>query len=220
MWHSTSDPPSIVYSAEEAAAMDVWLVEERGYTIPQLMAQAGGQLAATIRELAAAHGLDRVVHMVGPGNNGGDARVACEQIGRELDQVLWEPLVDPTPPLLDGATLVVDGLFGVGLARPVTGNGRRAVDHVNTSPSHVLAVDIPSGLSATTGEIVGASVATPDGGVAVKAHHTLTFVGAKRGFFLDQGPSHVGLWRAVDIGFPVDVAHDWLRSVRERKRLG
>ena len=66
MWQTTADRPAVVYDAEESSAMDVWLVEQRGFTIPQLMAQAGARVAEAIRDLAREHDLTRVVFLVTP----------------------------------------------------------------------------------------------------------------------------------------------------------
>jgi NAD(P)H-hydrate epimerase len=216
MWQTTDERPGTVYTAEEASAMDAWLIQERGFTLEQLMGEAGARLAEAALELARERALDRVVLLVGPGNNGGDAVVAGRLLGRALEQETWRPLAAGAgaPPVLDARTLLVDGLFGVGLVRPIGGAARRAVEHVNTSPAHVLAVDIPSGLSATTGDVVGCSPEHPDGGVAVVAAHTLTFVGPKVGFFTGEGPRCVGRWRAAPIGFPIAEADAWVRETR------
>lgn len=238
MWQSCSVSPVVAYSAEEASAMDAWLVR-RGFSVAQLMGAAGGRLADAIEELCAEHGLTRVVCLVGPGNNGGDARVAAERLlagrssagaavappstsdpgatpgdgrappepggGPALAVVLWQPLSGEPAPPLDARTLLVDGLFGVGLARPLDGAARDAVRAVAASPARVLAVDVPSGLHASTGEVLG---------VAVRAEWTLSFVGPKQGFFVGQGPAHVGRWRAVAIGFPVAEAERWVAARR------
>ena len=130
---------------------------------------------------------------MGPGNNGGDALVAHGVLESDFEREIWRPLHETKTPVLDSETLVVDGLFGVGLARGIEGEARRAVEHVKSSPARVLGVDIPSGLSATTGEVVGSA------GVAIVAHETLTFVGPKKGFFIGDGPAYVGAgvrWRS------------------------
>ncbi|WP_056145055.1 NAD(P)H-hydrate dehydratase [Duganella sp. Leaf61] len=88
--------------------------------------------------------------------------------------------------------LVIDGLFGIGLARPVTGTLRALVAAVNQLNCPVLALDVPSGLDADTGAIVG-----PDG-IALRASHTITFIGNKPGLHTNQGRDHAGL---------VEVAH-------------
>ena len=173
---------------------------------------AGRRVAERANVLLAEHGLTRVVLMVGPGHNCGDAQVAAGHLSRPAE--LWSPLRDEPAPVLDGSTLVIDGLFGVGLCRPVTGAARAAIEAVNASDAMVLAIDVPSGLSADTGEIVGAD--TAEGGVAVCADHTVTFVGPKQGFFGREGPASVGSWTAVDIGFPIEEAEEWVRHRRSR----
>jgi len=155
------------------------------------------------------------VFLVGPGNNGGDALVAEGHLRGEQPTLVWRPLAGDPPPELDARTLLVDGLFGVGLSRPIEGRARQALEHVAASPATVLAVDIPSGLHATTGEIVGGAA-----GAALRAHRTLTFVGPKRGFFHGAGPRLVGAWRAVDIGFPVEEAEAWVRARRAAAGTG
>jgi NAD(P)H-hydrate epimerase len=195
------------WTAEEAQALDRWLVEERGFTIPRLMEQAGTRLAEAARELVRERGLQRAVFLVGPGNNGGDALVAEAQLRGELSTCIWRPLQGDGPPSLDARTLLVDGLFGVGLCRPLEGAARAAVQHVSASEAVVLAVDVPSGLHATTGEVLG---------VAMRARHTLAFVGPKAGFFVGAGPEHVGTWSVAEIGFPATEAEAWLAARRAR----
>jgi ADP-dependent NAD(P)H-hydrate dehydratase / NAD(P)H-hydrate epimerase len=109
------------------------------------------------------------------------------------------------PPSLDARTLVVDGLFGVGLQRLLEGRARAAVEHVNASRAVVLAIDIPSGLSADDGAVLGA---------AVRAHETVSFVLPKRGLRLGAGPAHAGVVRVVEIGFPAREAEAWARERR------
>ncbi len=209
-------PADLRFSAEESQAMDVWLVA-RGFTIPQLMAQAGRRVAEAARRLVAARELRRVVFLVGPGNNGGDGVVAEGLLRAELETVLWRPLDGDATPPLDERTLVVDGLFGVGLMRPLAGAARDAVLAVNDSGATVLAIDVPSGLSSDDGAVVGVTPEHPEGGVAIRADHTVTFVGAKRGFDLGRGPELVGTWEAVEIGFPVEEAAAWVAA---RRALG
>ncbi len=196
--------------------MDLWLADERGFSIQTLMESAGSCLAVAVLELAAERELERVVYMVGPGNNGGDALVARSVTADQLPGEIWQPLADGRVPHLDEQTLVVDGLFGVGLARPLSGAARAAVELVLGSSAFVLAVDIPSGLCATTGQVLGKTAADSSGGVAVRADRTVTFVGPKQGFFVGDGPRHVGRWQAVEIGFPAAEAEAWVAARRER----
>ncbi|MDR1422224.1 MAG: NAD(P)H-hydrate epimerase [Coriobacteriales bacterium] len=89
---------------------------------------------------------------------------------------------------------IIDALFGIGLARPLTGAYRQAVEAINdmrSAGARVLAVDIPSGISADTGEVLGA---------AVYADSTLTFAYNKLGMLFEPGRSHAGKLVVADIG--------------------
>ncbi|HGL4262381.1 TPA: NAD(P)H-hydrate epimerase, partial [Burkholderia dolosa] len=165
-----------------------------------LMSRAG---AAAARWLSERIGRDDrpVWFAVGPGNNGGDALVAAAQLQQlgvathawmpvpiKPDDAQWAlglaraagvPLSAEPPASFDGYAWVVDGLFGIGLARPLDGafaeQARRIAAHARRG-GRVLALDVPSGLDGDTGTIVGA-------GAAVAATHTLTFIGAKPGLY-------------------------------------
>ncbi|HWQ06162.1 MAG TPA: NAD(P)H-hydrate epimerase, partial [Feifaniaceae bacterium] len=83
-----------------------------------------------------------------------------------------------TPDALDYSGVIVDAMFGTGLSRPLSGTYRDAVEQINKSGKPVVAVDIPSGVDATTGAVLGA---------AVKADVTVTFEFFKRGQLLFPG---------------------------------
>lgn len=89
--------------------------------------------------------------------------------------------------------LVIDGLFGIGLARPLTGTLRALVAAVNQLNCPVLALDVPSGLDVDTGAIVG-----PDG-IALRASHTITFIGDKPGLHTNEGRDHAGLVEVANL---------------------
>lgn len=151
----------------------------------------------------------RVLVLAGPGNNGGDAlEVAAnlEEAGMEVALVHLAgsgpaspetaralararassvQFIDSIPP---GETwaLVVDGLFGIGLARPLEGRARALAETVNAMCCPVLALDVPSGLDADTGAVIG-----PDG-VAVVASHTVTFIADKPGLHTFAGRDYAG----------------------------
>jgi hydroxyethylthiazole kinase-like uncharacterized protein yjeF len=80
-------------------------------------------------------------------------------------------------------SLVIDGLFGVGLARDVTGEEARWIAQANAMPCPKLALDVPSGLDSDSGCIRGC---------ALRADHTLTFLGLKPGLLTADGPDHAG----------------------------
>jgi NAD(P)H-hydrate epimerase len=92
------------------------------------------------------------------------------------------------------ATLIVDGLFGTGLDRPVDGGYADAIAAMEVAEAPVVSLDLPSGLDANTGGILG---------VAPGAAMTVTFAGQKRGLHQYPGVEHAGEVRVVDIGIPV-----------------
>ncbi len=111
-----------------------------------------------------------------------------------------EPVEKLLGDLLPGAAVVVDALLGTGLSGKVRGPIARAIDIVNESGARVVAVDIPSGLDANTGEVLGS---------ATTAERTVTFGFPKTGFALGEGPSRVGDLVVADISLPRAL---WARS--------
>ena len=108
---------------------------------------------------------------------------------------------------------IMDALFGVGLNREVGGAFKTAIEWINhiSSPSiPVVSCDIPSGIHADTGEMLG---------VAVKAAATVTFSCGKPGLYLDQGRPHAGEVHIVGIGIPFDLIHQMIREVPEPVRV-
>ena len=92
--------------------------------------------------------------------------------------------------------MLIDALFGVGLDRPLTGIFKEAVSKINLSKQKIVSLDLPSGLCADTGNILGSSV---------KAHWTLSFGLAKTGFYFNQGVEQAGDIVVLPIGFPKEL---------------
>jgi NAD(P)H-hydrate epimerase len=90
--------------------------------------------------------------------------------------------------------LVIDAFLGVGLKGEVRGIFRDLIGIINASGAYVLSVDIPSGLDATTGKVLGC---------CVKADRTVTFVAKKRGMVVGDGPKHCGRVVVKDLGIPL-----------------
>jgi hydroxyethylthiazole kinase-like uncharacterized protein yjeF len=153
-----------------------------------------------------------VVVVAGPGNNGGDGFVAARILAERATPVRvllvgererlkgdaaeaaarWRgPLSAATPGALEPDHVVVDALFGAGLDRDVTGLPRAMIEAMNTMRAPVIAVDLPSGVNGTTGQVMGA---------AVKATHTVTFFRRKPGHLLLPGRLHCGTLEVADIG--------------------
>jgi hydroxyethylthiazole kinase-like uncharacterized protein yjeF len=126
--------------------------------------------------------------------NGGDAAAMSEQ---------WKGMrVALAPEALDGARLVVDGLFGAGLSRPLEGAAAQVVEALNDLP--VVAIDVPSGLSGDTGQPLGAAY--------VKATLTVTFFRKKPGHLLLPGRLLCGETVVADIGIPPEAANTQLHE--------
>lgn len=91
-----------------------------------------------------------------------------------------------------GYDLIVDAIFGVGLKRPVEGFWKTMIERINQTSKPVVSVDVPSGVDATSGKILG---------VAVKAERTTTFGAYKTGLLLYPGAQYAGWTEVLDIGF-------------------
>ncbi|HKW86049.1 MAG TPA: NAD(P)H-hydrate dehydratase [Nitrospiraceae bacterium] len=99
--------------------------------------------------------------------------------------------------LLGTSDLIVDALLGTGLSAPITGPYRTAIDCINGAGRPVTAVDLPSGIHADTGMVLGA---------AVRASLTVTFALPKLGLYVGSGIDHAGTVRIADIGIPSSYA--------------
>ena len=196
--------PYALYRAEQVRALDRCAIDGFGIPGAELMERAGR--AAFVRACARWPDARRMVVLAGAGNNGGDgyviARLALEQgwavqlltLG-DHQQLRGEAAAaarafaiaggraEPFRALPQAVDLIVDALLGTGLERPVAGDWAAAIEQINASRAPVLAVDIPSGLHADSGRVLGC---------AVRADLTVSFIGLKQGMFTARGPDHCG----------------------------
>ena len=184
-----------------------------GNVVPPLMERAGRAAAALARKLLKGSGAPVLV-FAGPGNNGGDARVMARVLTEQGITVAVVG-IDSKVPAGDYG-LVVDGLFGIGLARPITGAAAELIARINAFRGSVLALDVPSGLDGDTGRVLG---------VAVRATHTISFIGGKPGLYTLDGPDHCGEVSVVDLGLQLDefpgallAVDDFRDSLKSRPR--
>jgi ADP-dependent NAD(P)H-hydrate dehydratase / NAD(P)H-hydrate epimerase len=171
-----------LYTAEEMRA-----AEERypryPDSIPELMERAG---TAVAREaMLAFPEATRFACVCGKGSNGGDGHVAARilrEAGHQADEVKEG---------LDRYDVVVDALFGTGFRGEPRPEAAAIVEAINASGARVVAVDLPSGVDASTGEV---------GGAAVSSDLTVTFHAPKVGLHVAPGRFHAGQVVVADIG--------------------
>ncbi len=169
----------------------------------------GGDGFVVARYLAG-DGLPVAVFLLGSRDRvSGDARVNLDilaHLGVEVVEVLSEADLNPALHRLARAELIIDALLGTGLDKPVQGLMATLIDKVNHLRAPVLAVDIPTGLSADTGEVLG---------VAVQAQVTVTYGWPKIGQVVPPGRDYVGnLWQ-VDLSIPPALARELPHSMPE-----
>lgn len=211
----TTDIPAI--TAEQMARVDRIMMDEMGVDTLQLMELAGYGVA----DMARRHcGLDlaarpAVLALAGTGGNGGDAMVAARLLhawgvrptvmlskprddytGIAAHQLaildrMEIPVIEPGAPL-PAADLIVDGLLGFSLRGAPRGEAAHLIDRANAHPAPVLAIDLPSGLDATTGHV---------GSPCITATWTVTLALPKTGLMLAPESVTGEIWLA-DIGVP------------------
>ena len=207
--------PEALYRAADTRAADQRAASEHGMAGSVLMERAGGAAFALLRERFPR--ARRIAVVCGPGNNGGDgyvmARLAKEagltavvlcpagNTGLKGDAAAardaWSKAGGTVLTFhvehLQACDVIIDALFGTGLERPLEGAWLVAIEAMNASGNPILALDIPSGLHADTGRVLGA---------AARAALTMSFIGLKAGLFTGQGREHSGLILFDDLGVP------------------
>ena len=195
-----------LYTAEQVRCLDTCAINDHGIDAYELMKRAG----QAVFDLAQGRyrDADAWVVVCGAGNNAGDGYViarlakqagkrvrvyALTSAGRLKNEASiaareWQSsggqVVDwPPADEEDCPDLIIDALLGTGLDRPVEGGFADAIGWMNDQPCPAIAVDIPSGLNADTGQVMG---------MALKAELTLSFIGLKQGLVTCDGPDYTG----------------------------
>jgi len=142
----------------------------------------------------------RAVLLASPSSVKGDAAATLrkyKQAGGRVSEIANTASVSSVlEPFLRESDIVVDAIFGTGLNSPVQGLAASAISAMNASQRRIVAIDLPSGLEADTGQILG---------TAVQASLTVTLARPKRGLYLGAGPNVAGQIRVGDIGIPEDL---------------
>lgn len=212
-----------LYDAEQMRAIDGWAIETAGVPSLELMELAGTAVARAALEPAPE---GPIVIVAGKGNNGGDGLVAArllrearDRLGDKTVEVIllgerdeltpdatvnFERLPGDPPRALDleligRAGVIVDAILGTGAGGAPRGAAAEAVEAINrrAPAARVIAVDIPTGVNASTGEVAGE---------AVHADLTIGLHLPKVGQFVAPGVFHCGELRIADIGIPAEAA--------------
>ena len=166
-----------------------------GQTEAEVIRRVGKRVARRARKLTRAG--DTILFLVGKGHNGDDARAAAKALDGRKAEVLemFLPDTDLLPlqsALSEKPALIVDGLFGISLNRPLSEAWQKIIFTINAAKTPVLAIDVPSGLNADTGETFGA---------AIEATITFTIGAPKTGLLAPVARPLVGrLEVAEDVG--------------------
>lgn len=203
-----------VVTAEQMSQIEA-RVFAAGMPVAALMEKVGGLLVQWVCARYALPDFKRIGILVGPGHNGGDALVMARELHfRGYEVIRYQPFsklkeltqshaqyadslgIAVTNELhpLQNCDLIIDGLFGFGLTRPLAGEIAEAVDLLNSWRNPVISIDLPSGVHTDTGAVLG---------TAVRATQTLCLGLWKRAFLQDSGLDYVGQADLIDFGLPL-----------------
>ncbi|ABR31628.1 carbohydrate kinase [Thermosipho melanesiensis] len=211
-----------VVSSNEMKMLERKTIEDFGISNLVLMERAGVSTVEVLwRELGNLSQYSFLV-FCGPGNNGGDGLVIARELlnfteavkvvlisdlttnesrknleiyksfGGEIIKISKENILD-VPKLLENSNVVIDAIFGTGLSRDVKGIYAEVIDYINLYSKFTVSVDIPSGVSADTANVLG---------TAIRSDLTVTFEYPKVGHFLFPGRALTGKLKVVKIGMP------------------
>jgi len=183
--------PSLVLM-ERAALGVAELVERKSSKNDKIVSVCGsgnnGADGIAAARILGEKGFDVTILMVGVGTSEGELQLSiAKKSGIKIRKYTRNKIK------LNEYNLIIDAIFGIGLSRNVEGRYSDLVSAVNDSKAKVVSVDIPSGINATTGQIMGN---------AVKADYTVTFGYKKTGLLLYPGTDYSGKIKVVDIGIP------------------
>lgn len=202
-----------IYTSEQTKEMENHAIQTMGFPSIVLMERAAMSVAAVIMEKVSYE--QKIVCVCGTGNNGGDGvavarllkqsgyHVALCMVG-DSEQLTQETKIQVKMALncrvktentdrISSADIIIDALFGIGLSRPVEGVYKEVIKRMNVSGGVIFAIDIPSGIHASTGKVMGE---------AVFAQETITFSAHKLGMILYPGAGYSGRIHVADIGLP------------------
>ena len=205
-----------VVTAEQMQAIEERIFKA-GMPVAALMEKVAGKITTRILQIWQEQQttIQSIGILVGPGHNGGDALVMARELwfrgykikiycpfSRRKDLTgthaqyaasLRIPIVEDIR-LLKDCDVLIDGLFGFGLEREITGSVAAAINELNQWNQPVLSIDLPSGLHTNTGKVLG---------IAVKATHTFCLGLWKLAFLQDQALEYLGTTELIDFDIPL-----------------
>ena len=209
-----------IITVSEMKELDRKAIEEFGISSITLMENAGRNVAEIAIDVLKGASGKKVAIFCGTGNNGGDGFVAGRYLLEQGIEVLVyiigdkariknDPLINLNKlekmgvkinkislPIKIDATLIIDAIFGIGLKGEVKGEVRDIITDLNNTNIPIISIDIPSGMDADTGKILGE---------AIKAKKTVTMQFPKKGFYIGKASEHTGEVITVDIGIPKEL---------------
>lgn len=206
-----------VFSRQQVQDLESSAIEQHGFKSYQLMQSAGKAAFMFIRKHYP--NAKRILVVAGGGNNAGDGYILARLLHNADIHCFTMPVVPITKlrgdamraqnefAIHDGididvsdnlpeCDLIVDALFGTGLTRPIENEFADMVNAINRTPIPVLSLDIPSGLSAETGNPMGPTV---------YANNTLTFIGLKSGLITGESRNYTGTVEVDSLGLSDDL---------------
>ena len=214
-----------IVTAQQMKNIDRRAVREFGIPGPVLMENAAAAIMAEMEKFFDGLGNVRVGIICGKGNNGGDGLALARRLSirgvpvraallapfsavageakinlsilRRMDvEIVQTAGARSLADIISWSDVLVDAMLGVGLSSPLKGVYAQAVNMMNASGRPVVSIDIPTGIDADTGAVMGA---------AVNADLTVTMALLKRGLVLYPGAELAGTVRVADIGIPSEV---------------
>ena len=212
-----------IISSRQAKEIDRKANQQLGISTPMMMENAGIRVADFVLKILDKKSNKTIAVFCGKGNNAGDGFVASRQLlckGINVDTFLFAPgdslpscarknleiLKKITKRILQIKTerdlkginlssygLLVDAIFGTGIKGKIGGIFKAAIEKMNSSKKAIVSIDIPSGLDANKGKVLGA---------AVRADYTISLIAPKKGLLINQGPRFSGKNITRHIGFP------------------
>jgi NAD(P)H-hydrate epimerase len=219
--------PKTLYSAEQTRQLDSILIQQHNISATTLISRAASAALAVIQHQWPE--TESICIICGGGNNGADGitlAIKAQQSGYKVSvyqlanadsysvetqtaiNKAHEARVDVKPYKngIELGDIIVDAIFGTGLNRAVSDHYATAINHINSIDKPVLSLDIPSGIDATNGRVLGC---------AIKADTTISFIGLNTGLFTNDASTHTGKIFFNDLATPSSV-YKTLPAIAER----